>query len=339
MQVLDWGLNGFGVFGGFFALLLGLLEVVERSLRKRLFGALLIAVGVLQLSLCLDTSGIRSTGFVQVPAILLIGPLAYGSVLALTDEDFRLRPEMFLWLLPAQAGLMLIFLPGLSLLLWICAAASTVFFCVLLWLILRSVTELRTRILIGIFLLDFAGIGMLLLAAVFINEVFYKFAQTGISLVMCLLYFVRVRYPETSATIEAQVSQAKYAKSRLKGLDRRLLLERLVNLMSSELYSRDDLTLASVARQMDLTPHQLSELINCEFQTGFFSFVNSFRVKAARDLLSATEKSVLEIAFEVGFNNKSSFNEAFQKFVGQTPVQYRKDSRTEASVIRNRQAL
>ncbi|MBL8021300.1 MAG: helix-turn-helix transcriptional regulator [Leptospirales bacterium] len=323
-MLLNWLVNAFGAFGGFLAVLLGLFEFVHNG-NRWLFSGTLFLVGVIQISLGLTTAGIEDCSVLFAPTILLIGPFAYGSILALVEDDFRFT----IWhpglLLPAAtAAVINFYFPAWALVPMILAVCVSLLCSIMLARFLRHVRERRTQMLIAIFLLDFVAIGSLLFLANWIDRRLYTAAQTGITLVICLLYFVKVRFPETATTIRNQVVQARYARTRLNGLDRKELLTRLEHLMGSELYAHENLTLSALARQMELTPHQLSELINREFQMGFFSFVNSFRIKAARELLVRTEKSVLEIAFEVGFNNKSSFNEAFLKFAGTAPVQYRK---------------
>jgi AraC-like DNA-binding protein len=53
------------------------------------------------------------------------------------------------------------------------------------------------------------------------------------------------------------------------------------------------------------------------------NYVNDYRISAAAQLLTQTDKSILEIAFEVGFGNYSHFNRQFQKCKGKTPRMYR----------------
>jgi len=52
-------------------------------------------------------------------------------------------------------------------------------------------------------------------------------------------------------------------------------------------------------------------------------YVNDYRISAAAQLLTQTSKSILEIAFEVGFGNYSHFNRQFQRCRGMTPRVYR----------------
>lgn len=55
-----------------------------------------------------------------------------------------------------------------------------------------------------------------------------------------------------------------------------------------------------------------------------WEYINIKRIEKAQDFLRSTEKSVLDISFECGFNNISHFNRIFRRTTGQTPSEYRK---------------
>ena len=111
----------------------------------------------------------------------------------------------------------------------------------------------------------------------------------------------------------------------------------LVNLKSmlSELmdvqkpYLDSELNLIKLAELINMTPHQLSYIINTGFNENFYQFINTYRVEKAKELLVNEEMnklSVLGIAFESGFNSKTSFNTTFRKLTGQTPSEFKKKS-------------
>nr|WP_232380829.1 helix-turn-helix domain-containing protein [Leptospira ainlahdjerensis] len=90
------------------------------------------------------------------------------------------------------------------------------------------------------------------------------------------------------------------------------------------LYREEDLGLGDLADELALSTHQVSEFLNQELGKNFSVFVNDFRVSEACDLLKEErDKSILDIAYSVGFRTKSSFNRAFQKHTGLTPSEYR----------------
>ncbi|GAB3121730.1 helix-turn-helix domain-containing protein [Novispirillum itersonii] len=85
------------------------------------------------------------------------------------------------------------------------------------------------------------------------------------------------------------------------------------------------LTLPRLALKTGTTANTLSAVLNQHLGVNFFDFVNGYRVDdAARLLLACPDRTVLDIAMEVGFNSKSTFNAAFKKHTGTTPSAWRK---------------
>ena len=63
------------------------------------------------------------------------------------------------------------------------------------------------------------------------------------------------------------------------------------------------------------------------FDKNFYDFVNSYRVEAFKSQIEQNKhehKTLLALAYEVGFNSKSSFNRSFNKLVGMSPSKYLK---------------
>jgi len=106
---------------------------------------------------------------------------------------------------------------------------------------------------------------------------------------------------------------------------------RLRELMENEQpYLNPELTIAQLAKKLELPVRELSELINQRLDRHFFDFVNDYRIAHAGRLLRdpANEKmTVLEVLYAVGFNSKSSFNVAFKNRTGMTPSAFRQQNR------------
>jgi AraC-like DNA-binding protein len=134
-----------------------------------------------------------------------------------------------------------------------------------------------------------------------------------------------LRFPGIAADVSA-AAQAVYAESTLKNIDKPAALTRLDALMQQDkLYTLETLSLALLAEQLALSQHQLSELINTEFQQGFSRYIREQRIAAAKKLLLAEPNvSVLSIGLTVGFSTQSNFYAAFRDIVGVAPGQYRK---------------
>ena len=155
-------------------------------------------------------------------------------------------------------------------------------------------------------------------------------AQLSITLVLSLAISVlslsALRHPARYvAEVAATRSKgAAYATSRATEATLEEWQKRLRNLMrESRPYLTNDLSLTDLAAMLDITPHNLSQLLNRSLRTTFYDFVNEARVRHACDLLASTQETVLNIAFASGFNNKASFYSAFRQATGTTPTAFR----------------
>lgn len=105
-------------------------------------------------------------------------------------------------------------------------------------------------------------------------------------------------------------------------------LKKLLKLMDTEKpYLDPVLHIDQLAEKMCIPGYQLSQLINKQLNKNFFDFINGYRIQEAVLIFSDPEgktKNILQVAYEVGFNSRSSFNTAFKKFTGTSPSQYRK---------------
>jgi len=95
-------------------------------------------------------------------------------------------------------------------------------------------------------------------------------------------------------------------------------------MQSEQLFLDESLSLKRLSEEVRESENHISETLSQHLNTNFFQFVNGFRIEAAKTALIESTKQVTIIAFEVGFNSKSTFNTAFKKIVGQSPSVYRK---------------
>ena len=91
-----------------------------------------------------------------------------------------------------------------------------------------------------------------------------------------------------------------------------------------KLFLQDNLSLNKLSESISETENHISETFSQFLNTKFFQFVNGFRVEEAKKALQESDKLVTNIAFDVGFNSKSTFNTAFKKAGGYSPSAYRK---------------
>ncbi|MGD8779678.1 MAG: helix-turn-helix domain-containing protein [Ignavibacteria bacterium] len=119
----------------------------------------------------------------------------------------------------------------------------------------------------------------------------------------------------------------KYKKSGLTDEAAANYTAQLLKIMEKEKpYLNPNLTLYELSKMLNISPHNLSEIINTRLNQNYYDFVNKYRVEEFKsNLLKEDLKNfkILVIAFESGFKSKSSFNSVFKKITGITPSEYK----------------
>jgi AraC-like DNA-binding protein len=105
---------------------------------------------------------------------------------------------------------------------------------------------------------------------------------------------------------------------------------KLKQLMNSEkMYLENDLSLPKLAKSMNASCNETSFVINELYGDNFFNFINKFRIEEAKMLLLSekyNQLNILGIAFESGFNSKTTFNTTFKKYTGVSPTEFVKSN-------------
>jgi len=126
----------------------------------------------------------------------------------------------------------------------------------------------------------------------------------------------------------------RYRKSGLTKERADAILNELLRFMEERRpYVRSTLTLQELSEELQISAHNLSEVINTRLGKNFFDFVNGFRVKEVQALLADPAYrniTILAIAQDAGFNSKSTFNTIFKKVTNKTPSEYRRQLDTSA---------
>lgn len=100
------------------------------------------------------------------------------------------------------------------------------------------------------------------------------------------------------------------------------------HIIEEENYKDLEMSVQKLAEAIDTTSKKTSWVINERFNMSFSDFINSYRIEAASHLLiNDNEKTVIEIAYEVGFNSKATFNRVFSKTKNTSPTQFRNENR------------
>ncbi len=204
-------------------------------------------------------------------------------------------------------------------------------YCMWLTLLIYRVKSHRNRFEIEFFFVAFFSIFALAVLAVgfsvsFIDDAyFYHFYANGIAFAYMLVTAALMIYPDLLNEL-TEVVKLSYMTSTLKSVDVEESKRKLEELMQkSNIYQNENLNLSTLAEAMELTGHQLSELINTQFGVSFSQYLREVRVERAKYLLkNEPDSSILSISMETGFKSQSNFYAAFKDLTGQSPGNYRK---------------
>jgi AraC-like DNA-binding protein len=96
-----------------------------------------------------------------------------------------------------------------------------------------------------------------------------------------------------------------------------------VNRLIGELLESGNANLETVADRLGIKPRSLRTKLT-EVDTNFNQLLADYRCNLAKKLLARTDESIDEIVYLTGFSEPSTFYRAFKRWVGSTPVEYRK---------------
>lgn len=124
----------------------------------------------------------------------------------------------------------------------------------------------------------------------------------------------------------SQGTSTKYEKSRMDSKSAESLLQSVIEVIKEKkLWLFPELTQKDLAKEVQMSPHMLSHLLNEYKQENFFDFINSYRLEYFIDISKDSKYQGLSIqgkALEAGFRSKTTFNSFFKRKMGMTPTEY-----------------
>ena len=118
----------------------------------------------------------------------------------------------------------------------------------------------------------------------------------------------------------------KYSSSPLTDEQKQIIKKQVINYFNnSRNYLNTDYSINTLAKEIHISRTYISQIINEMFGQSFSAFLNEYRIKKARKIMSdpSTLKYTIEyIAGLVGYKSKTAFNNAFKTHVGVTPSFY-----------------
>ncbi len=323
-----------------FALLLGFAQSINRPAKR--FLALALAVMVLWMIRLLVVNTQPASYFPRFS--LALGPLIYFYVLKLTRPAYKFGWKDMLHFIPVlleQGGL---FFQPMNAVLQLPAFISVV---VYLYLSHRQIERFyqglkfidgdRYRLELRWLHRLLTGFGLLWLLWMPCAAVDY-YRHTGVQVYypLYLLLAAMLIWIGAVAFLRPEVELPNTTSPLPKPLISSELKQKgiwLKRAMEARLFYQDaELSLSSLAEKLEIHPHELSRIINIALKKNFNDFINEYRVRdVARKMQDPAFDviTLLGIAYESGFNSKSTFNRIFKQMTGKSPAEYKTDLKKE----------
>lgn len=164
------------------------------------------------------------------------------------------------------------------------------------------------------------------------SEVVYNLQVVAMSLMVVYVAFMAYVQPEVfsnalpSESVRQSLLIPKYQNSGLTDAFSEELKRNLVRLFEEDKVYRDSsLNLELLSEKLNTTRHNTSQVINEHFGMNFFELINKFRINEVIDIFNEDTHGnlhIIDVAYEVGYNNKVTFNKAFKKETTLTPSQF-----------------
>ncbi len=160
------------------------------------------------------------------------------------------------------------------------------------------------------------------------------FSDKGTSYISYLIFiniffFKAVLQPDQYLGID----ETKLSNVRLTAIKSRSHFVKIEEMITDkQLYLDPELSLKNVSQAVKLPDRLVSQVIRQNADQNFSDYINLKRINYAKEVLISTtksEKNVLEILYEAGFNSKSVFNSQFRKHTGLSPTLFREMNRNK----------
>ena len=333
-------ISGLGVIHGLLLATFLFLHRRGSSLSNQLLGLLLVVlsfrVGKSVLLEFTENLNVKLI-FIGLGSMLLIGPLFYLFSKSLSIRAFSLRKTHLFHFLPAILGVGFgIWMEESHLRsypIWVFIVAYATYYghyIVYLLIGYRDAIKVDTMQPSNFRLLRLTFFGLLAIWVVYILNLFdddipYIIGPVLYSVVAYSISFVIIK----NRFID-KVDQEKYKSTQIPESLSEEIYTKIQKLMVDEkAFKNPDLSLKSLSGQFRQSPQIISMVVNQKSGKNFNSFINHYRIEEARQQLRNPKLehfTISAIATESGFNSISSFNTAFKKQTGLTPLAFRNGS-------------
>ncbi len=340
-QLLLVILSGLGVVHGLYLSIFLWSYRSGKRLSNRLLSILLLVLSFrigksvfLEFTVDLDVKFI----FVGLALMTILGPIYFFFAKACLDKSFRFRPILSLHFLPGLLGSVF----GI----WLNQArVESLPMIVLLMLFIfyyghflgyLLITQRLTRshqgdpdLKASVTMLRLMTGGLFIIWFAYVLNLFDDLIPyvAGPALYSVVVYWISFRMIKAGHL--QKIGQEKYKTTPVSDEQVAVVFSKVLEMVDHQKGFLDaELSLKKLSQHLHVSSQVLSMVINKESGLNFNAFVNRYRIEEAKVLLSdrnLMNRTISSIANEVGFNSISSFNAAFKKQTGQTPLDFRAD--------------
>lgn len=171
---------------------------------------------------------------------------------------------------------------------------------------------------------------------IFTNEM--MFVNILVSLFILIFLYIGNTYayifsvPFSGESVELDKPVAKYKSGLENDIVEQTYADLIKFMEENKPFLDNNLNISKLSDLTGISTQHISQVINSKTKGNFNDFVNSYRVKYLLEKIHKGEDenyTLLSLAFECGFNSKTTFNRVFKENTGQTPTQYIKNLRKD----------
>jgi AraC-like DNA-binding protein len=352
--------NAIILFGGGLAFLLGFVQLLRpgRSIRNYLLFVIFICITIIQLQefFIAATPGYSTNAgmMLLLMAKFILGPSLYIFYLLVFKKDYVFETRDFLHLVPAFIALAVVcFLsngtyssPGVRSFYMFLMNHSfldnlhSLGFALILGYVVSILSKMDvidvvkdpdrdrfTVVAITVMIILFLITSMIIVSLITDNQEYSRTALMLITFFVIYWFIIGQVYPDMVLSFSRKSRKMERVNSIMQGVNIKAIEKKIDEIFVKEkLFCDEDITIKRLASHLDLTRQHFSAYLNHHLEINFNTFINRYRVKESIDIMKdEPERSLISIAFAVGFNSKSVFYEAFTKETGLSPARYRKE--------------
>jgi len=331
-----------------FQMIFGLCLIWRNERYRGLSYLLIFSACGMAFNLAEELAGTREFYLVTPIFLLGKGPLFYFFVYQLIYPDKKITKERVIHLCPMLLAIVftqwpqsVIALGTISQFIYVCLSIRLISYYHKASFSMRSdadslqlywlIKVLITLLMVGV--LDLIRLNLQPNISLELNLAGQLFENTTILLLLSYLIFKAVNHHLLFNGMSAfeQLDNKMHEKEVLESddLSKTIFISLEQVIKNKSLHHKSRLSLNDLAAETGLNTREISRAINQSANCSFCDYINKLRVDDLKDKLllkTAEQTSILDMAFAVGFNSKSSFNLIFKRETGKTPTQFIKNS-------------